>query len=75
MEIIRRTYHLYSPDLPLFNETGLHARIIPYLFHSASEVRAEAVATLSCFLAIIYLYRNVSASPLSIFELVSLFFN
>lgn len=48
--LIRRSFHLYSPEKDLYNQTGLHIQVAVHLFSSNHIVRAIALSVLTCFM-------------------------
>lgn len=48
--IIRRAFHLYSPDPEVYVSNGLHVQCSIHLFSQSPAVRVAAVSALACFL-------------------------
>jgi len=48
--IIRRSFHLYSPDPAVYVSNGLHAQCCMHLFSKIPPVRAAAVSALAAFI-------------------------
>ena len=48
--LIRRSFHLFSPEPADFINNGLHVQCATFIFHKASSCRAAAISTITCFL-------------------------
>lgn len=48
--LIRRSFHLFSPESNDFICNGLHVQCASFIFHKASSCRAAAVSAITCFL-------------------------
>lgn len=48
--LIRRSFHLFSPESDDFVLNGLHVQCACYIFHKASSCRAAAISAITCFL-------------------------
>ena len=48
--IVRRAFHLYSPDPAVYVTNGLHVQCSVHLFNRDPAVRAAALSALACFM-------------------------
>lgn len=48
--VIRRAFHLYSPDPAVYVGNGLHVQLFMHLFNDSPMARAAAVSAITCFM-------------------------